>query len=80
MREGKGVARDSGEGRECARADGGQFGARNSESWSIRGGTESAGRGVELKAVGQVGGSRVAKLLLSLTVGLVLWEMSFFLY
>ena len=54
QREGKGVPRDSGEGREGARADGGQLSAWNSESWSLGGGTESAGRGVELKAVGQV--------------------------
>ena len=58
-REEKGVPGDSGEGREGAGADDGQFGAWNVESYSVGGGTESVGKGVELKAVGQVGRSTV---------------------
>ena len=47
----EGVPGDSGEGREGARADGGEFGAWNSESLNVGGGTESSGRGVVMKAV-----------------------------
>ena len=70
--EGKGVPGDSSERREGARANGGQFGVWNSESQSVGGGTESAGRGVELKAVGQVGGSRVMDPLIAEGSNLVL--------
>ena len=36
----------------------------NSDNWSVGGGTESAGRGVELKVVRQVGGRRVVDALM----------------
>ena len=65
--------RERGEGiREGARADGGQFGAWSPESQSVGGGTERAGRSVELKAVGRAGGSRVVDALIAEGSDLVL--------